>query len=419
MKNFAAFRLTAWVCFYFAVISMFPPFIDAYIPSAVVCLLTLAASLAAVRFKSAVPRLLLALTPALGLLWARGTVSFVGTALPLIYIVIFLAKGGYDTELWRYRREFRVMAVLAIVIVGLSFVHFQVKLLELDIESLTARIFAPISVLFGALALRARRTGNILSSKWQAGNIGFFVLPLGGVAALALGIRALLPHLGFLKNILMVPIALLAYIWTLLFGMGPQEIQEEEIEYILPESQLWPKLEDMQGGYVDMLTEDTIDKRLFEKPEFLEKITWSNTLIAVLVIVVIVTVVLLLLKAGAARRKDSGEKLELELEKEPPRQRRRSLRFWQRKERGNAAKVREVYREYLELLRTRGVTRYSSETSLEISASAQRVLEGKTDAPLRAVYLKARYGSPAAVTAGDVKLAEDSLRLLTAQEYGG
>ena len=81
----------------------------------------------------------------------------------------------------------------------------------------------------------------------------------------------------------------------------------------------------------------------------------------------------------------------------------------------NRAKVRELYRRYMQYLRSRGITIIPSETTHDISDSALSVTDD--DTALRTVYRLSRYDRDAAITDEDVKFAEECyLRLVSYQK---
>lgn len=400
MRNFVSFRITAAACYFFAVLSLVGPFRFALLPAAVIAALIFVSSFIAVRFNSPVVRLLFMLVPFAGLYLARYDLFvLVGCAVPAVYAAAAVASGFIMVENWRYIRIYSLLAMITPMFMIMSFVPI--------FRNTPTKIFVPLFLVLGILALRAGRTGNVRSARWQAGNVLFFVIPLALSVALGLGLGALLPYISFI----VLPIAGLFGA----FVAGYNALMTNVFKYYMSEPVPSAKPTPMptsgyagEGGFTGMLT----DNKNVWSGSFRLDMPWAILGALVLVaILVIALVVLFKRRGGAGREIDDDFIFSAEEGEDTP-----AVRRSRRKKIANADAIRRIYSQYLTYLRTWGVKLKSSNTSQEVSDEAYRTLLKETDEELRSLYIRARYGDPRSITAEDVKRAKEAYEKLTDYE---
>ena len=128
-------------------------------------------------------------------------------------------------------------------------------------------------------------------------------------------------------------------------------------------------------------------------------------ILLVLAALIAVLVVVLRRKRKAANKNEApgdGEEMELS----------RAVRRKKGKTLSPDLRVRAAFREYLGFLQTRGQTIRESETSEDVLFAAGERGCGKEEEELRGLYIAARYGVRAAVTADDAARAEALVRAI-------
>ena len=175
MKNLSSFRITSLVCFFFALISMIPFFRPWSWYMAATVVMILLGTFAAVRL-----RLVPLAVPIAAILMKELFVGLV-CAVPVVLSAVIVMLKRETREVLQLRREF-------IILFGVGFVLLFFALNPL-FYSLSSIIYVGLSLLFGILALRAGRAGSYRSARWQAGNAGFFLLPVtaAGIVGVGLG----------------------------------------------------------------------------------------------------------------------------------------------------------------------------------------------------------------------------------------
>ena len=397
MRNFVSFRITAAACWFFAALSLIGPFRFALIPAAAVTALIFAASFIAVRFNKPVIRLLFMALPFAGVALARyNAFVLVGCAVPAVYAAAAVASGFIMVENWRYIRLYSVLAMITPAFIIMSFVPI--------FGNTPTKIFVPLFLVFGILALRAGRAGNVRSARWQAGNAMFFVIPLVVSLALGLGLGALLPYISFIFLPIAALFGLVITGWNALmsnvFQYSPSEPEASALPTPLPTSDL-PEEE----GFIGMLT----DNKNVWSGSFRLDMPWAILGILVLVAILVVALVMLFKRRGVPGREEEDDFIftAADGEKTP------SLRRSRKKKVPNADAIRKIYAQYLTYLRTWGVKLKTSNTSQEVSDEAYKSLLKETDEELRSLYIRARYGDPKSITDEDVKKAQEAFEKLT------
>ena len=389
MKNLSSFRITSLVCFFFALISMIPFFRPWSWYMAATVVMILLGTFAAVRLRHAALRLLVSLVPlAVPIAAILMKELFVGLvcAVPVVLSAVIVMLKRETREVLQLRREF-------IILFGVGFVLLFFALNPL-FYSLSSIIYVGLSLLFGILALRAGRAGSYRSARWQAGNAGFFLLPVTAAGIVGVG-------LGFGFDRLMG--------WLSQFFVDFRNSRSDTTPMPL-EAQKHIPFDPTPDPFSTALS-TTVPT---EPPEQhaainLQQLDWRWVLIAILVLIALAILIRVLLQN---RKKASQDQQEFDSETQAIDVRKVRSRRKRLKNDPNRDKVRAVYRRYLSYLRTRGVRIRYSETSQEISDSAKEVADD--DSVLREIYRRSRYGNGESVTDEDVQLATEIYERLTA-----
>ncbi len=391
MKNAASFRITAFACFYFSFICLLPFFHTWSWYPAVTVLLILVFSMLAVHVKPVALRLLLSVfpfAPAVYAIWVPGDYIMAALcAIPAVMNAVVLTAGRDTPPLYRCRREFYVLVLICAL---LSIASFNPL-----IFGWPTFVYIGGCMISGILMLRAGRAGQVASFRWQAGNTGLFLLPVAASAIVGVGLM-----FGF--DYLVKWLAQFFYDEGVeAVHTSPSPIYVDTVIRVdqseMPVSTAVPlPLETNAPGTVINIRSKGFDWR------------W----IAIGVILVAACAVLIyILTRSKDKNLSEQEKLDLSLERDVS-----SIPAFRRGDMSeddfNRAKIRELYRRYLDYLRSRGVRILPSETTRDISGAAVSVTEDDTE--LRTIYRISRYEHETPVTDEDVKRAEEQyLRLIS------
>lgn len=413
MKNAAAFRITMHACLFFSAAFIIPPLIpENGLGYGVIAALILLSSLAAAYTKPAALRVLIALIPFAGLLLVpRTPAALIVGALPCVYAAIPLISGKLFFEHWQFLRELKgVLIAVGVLIAAFALVSL-IRVSLVTNGTIKDPAFVPVhydpipyliaAVVLGFLALRCARAGNIKSTRWQLGNVGFFALPLS--LAIAAGIAL---------NTLLGSIDLLTPINNLAASIASCSTVEQA-----PTPRPTPYPRERTGR---QLIEASFNPEEWEyspdaeaaKPKgstISEKKVGLGLLYALGAVLGGALITVLILRA---RRIEADDAVEDDVERGEAED---SLidRIFKGNRRGrkvfsNAGKVREVYRRYITFLRMQGIQPHAGTTSAELSAESRKLLlDESPDELLRSLYLRARYEG-AELTDEDALLAEQA-----------
>lgn len=407
MKAPSSLRVIFVMCFIFVILCTIPLFSDASgffaaftALSAIICLLT-------ARVKSWSVRLLPALLPVVLLVVAMllhvfgmSLLFFVPSAAVLIFFAVFMAVGRFETEYWRFRKTYIILTAISVFI---SMIYFFIFLAVEDKTRAVMNLpgvmgFTMAQALLGMFVLTEMRAGDP-DSKWRARNAGRILGIFSAVAAA-----------------LVFAFLILSFIFSFItptLGPHAEKLQTERIRF--HETRIGYSPQNVPGGQQvaddETVTEDQPLKELEKKID--DSFHWEYIAIGVLV-------------AGAAvffiRRylKKKKEKEENPVEQKTPEEQERL---------DNIVKIRSIYRQYISFLRRSGVQIGKGSTSEDIlGASKEKVADDAEDEPnpeelekgteaeenLRDIYIKARYGNPASITADDAMQAAALLEEITA-----
>lgn len=393
MKAPSSLRVIYIMCFIFVILCTIPLFWNASglfaaftAICAIICLLTARIRSLPVRLISALlPVVLLVLTMLFGFL-GMSMLFFVPSAAVLIFFAVFMAVGRFETEYWKFRKTYIIMTAISVFI---SIIYF---LVFLAVEKETRSVmnlpgvmgFTLAQALFGMFVLTEMRAGEP-DSKWRARNAGRI---LGIFSAVAAALVFVFLILSFIFSFI-----------TPTLGPHAEKLKTERIRF--HETRIGYSPQYVPGGQQvsddETITEDQPQKEPDKKVD--ESFRWEFVAIGILV-------------AGAGAfficryLKKKKEKKENPVEQKTPEQ---------QEQLDNIVKIRSIYKQYISFLRRNGVQIGKGSTSQDILGFSKDLaaeeeeepnpeeLEKGTEAEekLRDIYIRARYGNPASITADD------------------
>ena len=268
-------------------------------------------------------------------------------------------------------------------------------------------MFAAVCLLESVLALRALRIGFGNKLGWELGNPAAFLVPAGIGGAFGVAIWAAVPLLDKLvKGIAWLIGAVMLLISRLM--MAIPMYHDEEVQAMTDYT--------LNTEWYTRATE-TGEEVVPDENAWIYGIhlPWKWIAAAAAAALILALVVWLI-------RRSAKPELQSELEEDylfqSVRDNSVKLRRRRKVRRGeiqsNSLRVRAIYREYLEYLRQNGITLRQSNTTAEISGSAEPVLM-RSDKTLRALYRMARY-SETDLDDAAVAEAEAALERLTGKQ---
>lgn len=405
MKRTAAYRITADLCFFFSILSIFPAFRPWQTPMALFAAACLAVSLVAVHCPYAVLRLLLALLPGLAFWNAKLSFLLVFPALGWLYVILMLTAGRFHLWLDEYRRIYRAMLIVCLCSIAANVAHSTVY--SGDVISYPSMIYALLFLCLGVLAMRGMQMNANMGAPWRITNaltvIGVPTLAIGASTLLYLLLRSLRPVVEWIFR----PIGLFV-LW--LFGLLFPGEYVEAVPTPTPDHTPLPTPtiieEPVPNGASMVAAEDRsgylINRILVEKAAMIG----GYVVLAILLLAAVFFIVRYVRRNRAESEQDEFVYEETE-EDVRPRKRRAGKAV---SVAGNAQHIRKIYRQYMELMREHGVRIQRDSTSLDILDEAEQVNLSPAAKRLRELYLKARYAQADAVSREDVQEAQRCLQ---------
>ena len=405
MKCAAALRLTAEICFYYAVLTMFPVFRQWDLPMAGFTLAALLVGLVAVGLKSAALRVLLSLIPGACFLLGPLHWMLVFPCLAWLYCVLFLGFGRFGDARDEYRTAFRWMLIVSVFVLAAQAI--SAMLFDSAAVSYVSLAYLAAFLLLSVLAMRAMQMGVSMDRRWQAYNLLTVVCTLLAAVGVSLLLYLLFSHSKPLLLVLVYPIRRF-FEW--LFGLfrfkeempAPSVTQPPKVwtDRIAKGNALLEEPEQHFTHETEVARQELVADKVMSVGAFL--------IICFLILIAVWLIVKL------ARRGKAFAQAEVDYEQTedgvPVRARRRAK---EEAVRGPAQNVRKLYREYLDHLQENGLQRTASDTSGEILTESARLTGASAaeEETLRRVYLKARY-SGETVTEADVAEARACLEAI-------
>ncbi len=407
MKRTAAYRFTSDICFYYSVLSIFPFMLPLQESMALFTAASFAVSLAAVYCPWAPLRFLIALLPGLAFLRAPLSYLLVFPALAWLYLILVLTAGRFHIWLDDYRHSFWIMLWLCFfsMVSGVLLNTISPGLTVL----LPGMVYATAFLWLGVFAMRRLQINAAMGLPWNLAN-GAAVI---GVPLLAAGFALLLwrllglfaPVFRFLSPYLR---SFLAWLVNTIFPGNPDAPPPTPT----PEATLSPAEKEIVKPGLETPT-PTVSNNWELDPAMLEKLTRIGIGVLIVLLVLILVIVILLMARRSRSKAVQEEFFFEETEDDEPVQRRKAGKTAPLT---NAGKLRNVYRQYMKLMRGKGVVIRKGSTSREILSEAELLNFSPDARRLRELYLKARYDDPDSVTREEVQEAALCLRRVRGDE---
>ena len=405
MKAPSSLRVICIMCFIFAILCTVPLFynVSGFFAAltaicAIICLLT-------AKIKNWAIRLLLALIPFALLVVAMvlgvpaiSWVLFIVSSAVLIFFAVFMAVGRFETEYWKFRKTFIILTGISVFVsIIYFFVYLAVEEGTREIINLPGVMGFTLALAFmGMFVLTEMRSGTP-DTKWRARNAGR-IIGIFSVAAAALVFIFLI--LSFIFSFI-----------TPTLGPHAEKLKTERIRF--HETRIGYAPQAIPGGKQVADDETITEDQPLQDPDkkIDDSFHWEYIAIGVLVL-------------GAAayfiRRylKKKKEQAENPIEQKSPEE---------IEQLDNIMRIRSLYKQYISFLRRSGIQIGKGSTSEDILGFSKEKASDAEDEPnpeelekgteaeekFRDIYIRARYGSPASITADDVQKATALLAEIT------
>ena len=340
-------------------------------------------------------RIICGLFPAIGLLAAKDLSQVLITLPILVFYLTLTIDGRNEIHYEDYKYWFGIPAVPVMVL-------FAITLSEWPVRP-TSTLCAGLYLLFGVLVLRRKRIGSGAGKKLRIVN----AVELTTVAAIGMLSGGLvyksLPFGRKLFEVLLLPIAFLLHLPVYLVGLWGELVTRVQEEEPIPQKEAESGIKSDFAQYQEILEETGTDTGY----------KWADDIAKWLFIILILTIVIYLLYSfgkvfrGENAGRGTGDNVVEETFDKP----KGLLR--NRKKRGkkealltNNEKIRQIYKEYLFLVRTFGVKVVEQTTSEEVMAESVGLAAHDKGEELRALYIRARYRDADQLSDAEVETAK-------------
>ena len=404
MKRTAALRLSADICFIYAFISIFPVF-SAWIPAmAIYCALALFVGLFAVGIKNPALRTLVSVLPAAVFAFSPFSLPIIAPLAGAVYFVVNIAIGNFILPLYEYRRAFRIMLILSLIVFAVNIANSTV--FRDNVISAPSLIFAGAFILLGIISMRRMQMGASMDLRWQLTNAATVVgIPIAAISG-AVVLFFILRSSAVALNFIFYPVGRF-FIWLFykLFSRDNLPVEDSELlEYITPHTPTFEMEVPLEGES----RTGTLEDNSFFSNLLIERATTIGAYIILgILIILAVWFIVRLAKRGTDEETEELFYEETSVEKTGSRRRKRL-----RAPVGNALQIRRIYRVWLDYLRGKGVEIDPSDTSGDVLASSEALYERAEAVRLRELYIAARYGDKNSVTRENVNEAKTCLEAL-------
>ena len=407
MKRTAAYRITSDICFYYAILSIFPPLLPLLRPMALFTAASLAVSLAALYVPWAPLRFVLSLLPGLAFLPVRPGFALVFPALGWLYLILMLTTGRFNVWLEDYRQSCRIMLAICL------FSMVSNLLLNLIKPGFTLILpgmcYAMAFFCLNVFNLRRLQMNAEMNLRWNLINgaavAGVPLLAAGSSLLLWLVLLALKP-----AAVSLLPAVKSAVAWLIntILPINP----DAPLPTPTPKPTLTPEEEAItEPGWVTPTPEIDLDWKM--DPAMFEKARRIG-IFALLVLLVIVLMILILYRVRRSRAKAEQEEFFYEETQEGGVFRKRKKTTGNAAESSNARQIRNPNRKHLQAMRKHGAHIRKDATSRELLDDPAQIILSPAAQRLRELYLAARYDDGDAVTFKDVQEADLCLRQILA-----
>lgn len=408
MKQTSVFRVTAEICFYFAVLSVFTALRAWRLSMALFTAVSLLLGLVIVRCKNPAIRLSLSFLPVFCFLPGPFSLLLILPMLAWVYYALVMARGHYAMPLVEYRRIFTVLLAVSLFFIAANIANSTIY--RGQVISVDSLAYVAAFLVLGIIAMRRMQMGAEMGLNWQVRNLLSVVgFPLLAVAA-SLGLFLILRFSHQALSFILAPVGRF-FIW--LFGLLFPAVAPKAAETVVPGN-----VQLNSAAIALELDSDGIGRDKFDS----DGSNYYNMLIehaagigAWIILGILLLLVFWLIWNHAKRNRpeEEDELLYEETEAAPGKGRRRRNKIPLLA--GNARQLRRIYKTYLEYKRAAGMHVQPSDTSAEILERDPDSADSGNAAKLRELYIAARYGNPSAVTHEQVLEAQACLEQIIAK----
>lgn len=361
------------------------------------------------RIDSAPLRFILALLPGLSFLMSPLRPVMLIHAAAWLYFVIVMTVGSFEVRLDQYRRRSGVMLAAALLLtICLIIFHFGTddwyshRLFGGEIYGLLFFVLCVLSLRGMRASLGAPRKMRLLDAA------AVVTLPTLLLSVFFL-LYAAVPAVTFLFSLLT----------RFLLWIGKTFFPGREMPDVFhpPEEENVNKKLKQESMQLPIGNDHSPEEGLAEGRAFRLQLSPRAELY---IILVFLAAVLLFLAIRMIRRKDKSGGIAALAHEKIERPAFEGLRLRRNGESAlpaNVLRIRRIYRSYLQLLRSLRLRIDPSDTSADVLAGSSACVDVPENAALRELYIAARYGDPAAVTASQVGEAKRCLGVIEAAKH--
>lgn len=343
------------------------------------------------------------LLPLCSLLLADGLIEFLMLLPPIAYTALVIFRGGFELEYYSFRETFlrllKLLCGFAALIFALGYFEGMFGDFNENYDFTVTGFYGLLYAFTGVFLMRQLRLGADGSREDQLRNNIEMVIVLAAIIILTAVIVAaeqtVQDLITALLNVILVlagviPMVIHELISWLLRDNGAYIEAVESARQEVTETAPRVTYQDLQGVLQS------------QQPEESGYPWWLAVLLLVGMSVLMVYLLRILSRESGSRGRRSNQAL---LEEDAPRKK--------EKRRSNRSRVRRIYRDYLKLVRRKGLKLETDQTSQDIMERSSRDLQKAAEGQLRQIYLKARYDLSAQITREDVDQAKLAYHRLT------
>ena len=409
MKRHAAYRVEADLCFWFALLSIFPAMRPWQTPLAMFAAFCLVAALIAVHVPWWPLRLALALLPGLAFLGAELKFLLVFPALGWLYFVIVMTAGRYHVWVDEYRRVFRVMLIIALCAVAANVAHSTIY--SGDVISYVSLIYIFAFLCLGVIALRGIQMNAKMGLRWSLANAFTIILApilaVGGSLLLYLPLRY--TEIGL--RYVLTPVG--QFVNRVISVLFPGSVKEYASTHA-PAPSTPPSISIMtSGSEAAAVLEPNEDANMF-RPMVVDRATRIGGYVVLAILLVLaIWLVVRIARRGSSKAMIDDYVYEETEEGEAPVKGRKGKKA---PVPPRTHQIRQIYKRYLELMRENGIRVQKDSTSQDVLDEAAEISVSPAAARLRELYLKARYADDSSITREEVQEAARCLKEIREDE---
>ncbi len=342
-------------------------------------------------------RILCSLLPTLGICFASNDLQILVTSIVIALNAMVMLSGKYDIHYGDYIYWFGITALPALVLFLIGFFYWPIRR--------ESTVCAGLYLFIGMLVLRIKRRG--IGAGFKYGMMNFIeltgIVALGVVPSVILCavlrifgsvIEFILLPFGYLLHVVIAFFTRLSYVIMSDFPEKKEpvtELDQEKIQQVIdPQSK----------------TKTLFDENLYARFDLILHIVLiALGIIALIVILYWFYRLLKNVRFASAKKTviEVGEKEIDSIVKKLRKKKRKEISFT------NNEKIREIYKDYITLLRLYGTKVASQTTSEDIMTAAGGIADFDNAEQIRALYIRARYRDSEELTDAEVSSAKELL----------